>query len=100
MAGGLIVALLSLRIVTVAAAEDALSPDDYRWLSANLNVAREGLALEDLTDAQKAHVHALIGNRKASIDKKLGDVADYVYRVNGEDFAKHLEAIRTLIGRN
>ncbi len=91
MTRGLIVALLSLGVATAAAAEDALSADDYQWLSANLNVARDSLALQRLTEPQKAHVHALLGNRKTSLDKKLADIADYIYRVNGEDFQNTLK---------
>jgi hypothetical protein len=73
------------------AQDDLLSPTDYRWLAANLNVARDSLTLQGLTADEKAHVHAAIGRTAVSADKKLMDVADYLYRVNGQDFQKTLE---------
>ncbi len=73
------------------AQDDLLSPSDYQWLAANLNVARDSLTLQGLTLDEKAHVHAVINGTKVSADKKLMDVADYLYRVNGQDFQKTLE---------
>lgn len=80
----------------VLAQEDPLSDMDYRWLNDNLNVPRESLALQDLTTNQKSRVHAMI-NRKSSPDKRLNDVADYVYRINGEDFDNTLRRSEELI---
>jgi hypothetical protein len=85
-----VLALLGICLAGPAVAEDRLSPGDYQWLSANLNVARDSLALQSLTEAQQVHVHALIGEPKASPDKKLTGVADYIYRINGADFENTL----------
>ncbi len=85
-----LIVALSLSPVGAAWADDALSPADYQWLGANLNVAADSLTLQGLTQAEKAHVHMLINRARSGDDKRLMDVADYLYRVNGEDFQKTL----------
>ncbi len=79
------------------AQDDPLSPSDYHWLHENLNVPPESLTLQDLTPSQKAHVYALINTAKLSADKKVMDSADYLYRVNGEDFEEILRRSEQLI---
>lgn len=74
-----------------AAQDDLLSPADYQWLAANLNVAQDSLTLQGLTSAEKAHVHAVINGTRIADDKKLMEVADYLYRVNGQDFQNTIE---------
>lgn len=73
------------------AQDDLLSPGDYQWLAANLNVQHDSLTLQGLTADQKAHVHAVINGPRISDDKKLMAVADYLYRVNGQDFQHTIE---------
>jgi hypothetical protein len=79
------------------AQNDPLSPSDYRWLHENLNVSPESLTLQDLTPSQKSHVYALINTKKLSADKRVMDSADYLYRVNGEDFENTLKRSEELI---
>jgi hypothetical protein len=79
------------------AQNDPLSSSDYRWLHENLNVPPESLTLQDLTADQKAHVYALINTKKRGADKKVMDSADYLYRVNGEDFENTLKRSEELI---
>ena len=83
--------LVMSRAGVAPARDDALSPADYQWLAANLNVAHDSLTLQGLTADEKAHVHSVINSAKVSPDKRLMDVADYLYRVNGQDFQTTIE---------
>jgi hypothetical protein len=86
------IALLSFGIAGIAvAADDALSSPDYQWLTTNLNVAPDSLTLQGLTPMEKAHVHLLINRASTAENKRLMEVADYLYRVNGQDFQQTLE---------
>lgn len=95
---GIALLLSSFCFGNVAGAQDdPLSPSDYRWLHENLNVSPQSLTLQDLTPSQKAHIYALINSKKLSPDKRLMDSADYLYRVNGEDFENTLKRSEELI---
>jgi len=95
---GIALLLSSLCVGDVARAQDdPLSPSDYYWLHENLNVLPDSLALQDLTRSQKTHIYALINTAKVSADKRVTDSAEYLYRVNGEDFEKTLRQSEELI---
>ncbi len=95
---GIALVLSGLCFGDVACAQDdPLSSADYRWLHENLNVSPESLTLQDLTPSQKAHVYTLINTKKLNADKRLMDSADYLYRVNGEDFENTLRQSEELI---
>jgi hypothetical protein len=94
----IVVVVSNLSLWSIASAQDdPLSAADYQWLHANLNVERESLTLQDLTQSQKTRVHMLINRLKVSADKRLMATADYLYRINGKDFDNTLGQSEELI---
>jgi len=84
-----IIIFMSL-VAGAALANEALTPEDYQWLAANLTIAHNSPALQDLTEAQKSHLHALIGNSKATIDQKRQETTEFLTGVTGDSLENSL----------
>jgi hypothetical protein len=74
-----------------ARAEDALTPGDFQWLKAQMNVAPGNSIVQVLTPAQKTSLHALIADRKPNADAKRQAVAQFLQAIVAGNFERTLK---------
>lgn len=96
MRTALIILMVAIALASVDAAHaaDALTAGDLRWLGSNLNLAGDSPALIDLTEAQQARLHAMIGQTRTGDDRKRQNVVMFLTGVVGGSIEHALEEAR------
>ncbi len=91
VAASFAVALLVALSVRAAMAADALTPDDYQWLAANIKIEQDSSLIQGLTEAQKSRLHDLIARPKTNADKKRQDVDEFLTGTTGDSLEDSLK---------